>query len=91
MFFPYLGYVTQFQGIFEENLSGVAPLFIKHLDTLTAPRKELVQWMVKVELQQRKGNQHAKEEATIPLLAAYFKDDPDDLFRVLEVSNACFV
>ncbi|XP_070379227.1 uncharacterized protein [Dermacentor albipictus] len=72
------------RGIFEENLSGVAPLFIKHLDTLTAPRKELVQWMVKVELQERKGNQHAKEEATIPLLAAYFKDDPDDLFRVLE-------
>nr|XP_054921141.1 uncharacterized protein LOC126519194 [Dermacentor andersoni] len=37
--------------------------------------------MVKVELQEGKGNQHAKEEATIPLLAAYFKDDPGDLFQ----------
>ncbi|XP_049520678.1 uncharacterized protein LOC119444727 [Dermacentor silvarum] len=43
-----------------------------------------MQWIVQVELQEGKGSQHAKEEATIPLLAAYFRDDPDDLFRVLE-------
>ncbi|KAH6923533.1 hypothetical protein HPB50_002155 [Hyalomma asiaticum] len=74
--------------IFEDSLRTIAPLLVKHLHTLPAPRREVLEWILKVELQERRGNQKAKEEATIPLLAAYFKDNAGYMVRVLETLSA---
>ncbi|XP_077516580.1 uncharacterized protein LOC144126849 [Amblyomma americanum] len=47
-------------------------------------KKEVLYYYVQMELEESRGNRGAKEAAFLPLLAALFKDDVGQLFRVFE-------
>ncbi|XP_037576886.2 uncharacterized protein LOC119459130 isoform X5 [Dermacentor silvarum] len=71
-----------FQAVFEENMAACAPLLHKHLAPVL--KKDTMYLIFQVEEQQKRGNAKASEEALMPLLCAYFKENERQLFQVFE-------
>ncbi|KAL1473135.1 hypothetical protein MTO96_022514 [Rhipicephalus appendiculatus] len=70
------------KAIFDQKVSTYAPLLVQYMETV--PKKEVMYTLVTMEEGTKKGNTKAMEEAMLPLLCAYFKEDERHLFRVLE-------
>ncbi|KAH7941775.1 hypothetical protein HPB49_017405 [Dermacentor silvarum] len=68
--------------VFEENMAACAPLLHKHLAPVL--KKDTMYLIFQVEEQQKRGNAKASEEALMPLLCAYFKENERQLFQVFE-------
>lgn len=60
------------------------PMLTKYLGTLTS--KAMMLRLVELELAKKKI-EDTELDAVMPLLAAYFKDDAEALYRVVEVSD----
>ncbi|KAH7985044.1 hypothetical protein HPB49_026631 [Dermacentor silvarum] len=71
--------------VFEENMAACAPLLHKHLAPVL--KKDTMYLIFQVEEQQKRGNAKASEEALMPLLCAYFKENERQLFQVFEACN----
>ncbi|XP_077512924.1 uncharacterized protein LOC144124134 [Amblyomma americanum] len=57
---------------------------VKAISEEDSNKKEVLYYYVQMELEESRGNRGAKEAAFLPLLAALFKDDIGQLFRVFE-------
>lgn len=50
----------------------------------TSTQKDVLYNYLQMEYEKQRGNTGAEEAAFVPLLAAYFKDDDGQLFRIFE-------
>lgn len=73
-----------FQATFQDRLVSCAPMLTKYLGTLTS--KAVMFELVEMQHAKKKLDD-AELDAAMPLLAAYFKDNAEALYRVVEVSD----
>ncbi|XP_077513498.1 uncharacterized protein LOC144124590 isoform X2 [Amblyomma americanum] len=76
------GETAALQAISEEKTALCASALANFLRD--SNKKEVLYYYVQMELEESRGNRGAKEAAFLPLLAALFKDDVGQLFRVFE-------
>ncbi|XP_049269012.1 uncharacterized protein LOC119384100 [Rhipicephalus sanguineus] len=67
---------------FQASLRGYAPLLFKHMKSVV--KRDVIEWVIETEREVSKGCKNAKEVAFVPLLAAYFGDKEEALFKVFE-------
>ncbi|KAL1480394.1 hypothetical protein MTO96_051066 [Rhipicephalus appendiculatus] len=67
---------------FQASLQGYAPLMFEHMKSII--KRDVMAWVIEAERELSKGCKNAKEVAFVPLLAAYFGDKEEVLFKVFE-------
>ncbi|XP_037523137.2 uncharacterized protein LOC125756139 [Rhipicephalus sanguineus] len=70
------------RAIFDQKVSVYALPLVQHLESV--PKKEVMYTLMIMQEATKRGNTKAVEEAMLPLLCAYFKEDEMHLFRVLK-------
>nr|XP_037286349.1 LOW QUALITY PROTEIN: uncharacterized protein LOC119179385 [Rhipicephalus microplus] len=70
------------KAIFDQKVSTYAPPLVRYMETIT--RTDVIYILLAMEKGTKKGNANAEEEAMLPLLCSYFREDERHLYRVLE-------
>uniref|UniRef100_A0A6M2D3D7 Protein synganglion overexpressed n=1 Tax=Rhipicephalus microplus TaxID=6941 RepID=A0A6M2D3D7_RHIMP len=70
------------KAIFDQKVSTYAPPLVRYMETIT--RTDVIYILLAMEKGTKKGNANAQEEAMLPLLCSYFREDERHLYRVLE-------